>query len=82
MLPVGWALAKLTDLQLGSDGAVWAATEGGLSRVKDGHITTLTSKDGLPCDAVQGVMKTTIIPSGCTWLAAWCGLRVPNWTPG
>src|SRR5262249_7690533 len=39
-------------LRFGPRGALWAATEGGLSRIKDGQVSTLTSKNGLPCDAV------------------------------
>src|SRR5713101_2154327 len=40
-------------LLFGHDGALWAATEGGLSRIKNGHVATLTSKNGLPCDIVN-----------------------------
>jgi len=58
-------------LQLGSDGAVWAATEGGLSRVKDGRITTLTSRNGLPCDAVFWAMEDG---DRSFWLQTPCGL--------
>src|ERR1700756_650015 len=35
------------------DGTLWAATEVGLSRLKNGRITTFSSKNGLPCDAVH-----------------------------
>ena len=59
------------DLQLGSDGAVWAATEGGLSRVKEGRITTLTSRNGLPCDAVNWVTEDN---DHSFWLNMPCGL--------
>ena len=61
----------MNDLQLGSDGAVWAATEGGLSRVKDGRVTTLTSRNGLPCDAVNWVMEDN---DHSFWLYMACGL--------
>ena len=67
----GLGAGQVNDLQLGSDGAVWAATEGGLSRVKDGHITTLTSKNGLPCDAVQGMIEDN---DHSFWLYMGCGL--------
>ena len=67
----GLGAGQVNDLQLGSDGAVWAATEGGLSRVKDGRITTLTSKNGLPCDAVQGVIEDN---DHSFWLYMGCGL--------
>src|SRR5262245_51895589 len=47
----------VASLRVDSDHALWAATEGGLSRVKDGRIATLTGKSGLPCDAVQWSME-------------------------
>ena len=61
----------MNDLQLGSDGAVWAATEGGLSRVENGRVTTLTSRNGLPCDAVNWVMEDN---DRSLWLYMACGL--------
>ncbi len=67
----GLGNGSVSDLQLGSDGAVWAATEGGLSRVKGGRITTLTRKNGLPCDAVQWVMEDD---DHSFWLNLPCGL--------
>ena len=62
---------SVNDLQLGSDGAVWAATEGGLSRVKDGVVTTLTSRNGLPCDAINSVIEDN---DHSFWLYMACGL--------
>jgi len=67
----GLGNGSVSDLQLGSDGAVWAATEGGLSRVKDGHVTTLTTKNGLPCDAVHWVIEDN---DHSFWLNLPCGL--------
>jgi signal transduction histidine kinase/ligand-binding sensor domain-containing protein len=67
----GLGNGAVMDLELGSDGAVWAATEGGLSRVKDGRITTLTRKNGLPCDAVEGVIEDN---DHSFWLYMPCGL--------
>ena len=61
----------VTDLQLERDGALWVATQGGLSHVKDGHIATLTSKSGLPCDTV---IWTTEDDDGSFWLYTACGL--------
>ena len=61
----------VSDLQLGSGGAVWAATEGGLSRVKDGRVTTLTSSNGLSCDAVHWVIEDN---DHAFWLYQPCGL--------
>jgi len=67
----GLGVGSVNDLQLGSDGAVWAATEGGLSRVKDGVVTTLTSRNGLPCDAVNSVIEDN---DHSFWLYMACGL--------
>ena len=67
----GLGNGKVNDLQSASDGAVWAATEGGLSRVKDGVITTLTSRNGLPCDTVNSVIEDN---DHSFWLYMACGL--------
>ena len=58
-------------LQLDSDGTLWAATQGGLSRIKDGHVATLASKNGLPCDTVHWMMEDN---SHSVWLYTACGL--------
>ena len=67
----GLGNGSVNDLQLGSDGAVWAATEGGLSRVENGRVMTLTSRNGLPCDAVNWVMEDN---DRSLWLYMACGL--------
>jgi signal transduction histidine kinase/ligand-binding sensor domain-containing protein len=61
----------VSDLRLGSDGEIWVATEGGLSRVKDRRATTLTSKNGLPCDAVHWSIEDD---DQAVWLYMPCGL--------
>ena len=59
-------------LQLDRDGALWAATqEGGLSRIKDGRVATLTTRNGLPCDTVHWSMEDD---DRSLWLYAACGL--------
>ena len=58
-------------LRIGSHGELWAATEGGLSRIKDGHVANLTSKNGLPCDAVYWSMEDD---NNAAWLYMPCGL--------
>ena len=50
---------------------MWAATEGGLSRVKDRRITTLSGKNGLPCDAVYWSLEDN---NRDLWLYMACGL--------
>ena len=66
----GLGQGSVTDLQF-FDGTVWVATRGGLSRVKDGHITTLNSKNGLLCDAVYWIIEDN---DHSTWLNQPCGL--------
>jgi len=47
----------VNSLQLHRNSALWAATEGGLSRLKNGRAATLTRKSGLPCDTVLGAVE-------------------------
>jgi signal transduction histidine kinase/ligand-binding sensor domain-containing protein len=58
-------------LHLDQDGTLWAATEGGLSWVKNGRVATLTSRNGLPCDTVNWVMEDD---AHSLWLYMACGL--------
>ena len=58
-------------LELESDGTLWVATKGGLSRLKDGRIATLNKKNGLPCDAVKWVLEDDI---RSLWVGMGCGL--------
>ncbi len=68
----GLGEGAVTDLQLDRDGALWAATQrGGLSRVKDGRIATLTSRNGLPCDAIHWTIEDD---DRSFWLYTSCGL--------
>jgi signal transduction histidine kinase/ligand-binding sensor domain-containing protein len=61
----------VTSLSLDSEGALWAATEGGLSRVKNGRVATLTSRNGLPCSTVFWMMQDD---THSFWLYMSCGL--------
>ena len=61
----------VNDLRVASDGTAWAATDGGLSRIKAGRIATLNSKNGLPCDAVH---SSVVDEEGSTWIYMACGL--------
>ena len=67
----GLSSGAVTDLRLDRDGALWVATQGVLDRVKDGHITTLTSRNGLPCDIVLWTMEDD---DHSLWLYTACGL--------
>jgi signal transduction histidine kinase len=67
----GLAEGRVNQLRFDGKGALWAATEGGLSRLKDGRIATLTSRNGLPCDAVQWSIEDD---AQSFWLGMPCGL--------
>ena len=67
----GLGEGQVTGLQLDQDGTLWAATHGGLSRVKDGRIATLSAKNGLRCDTVHWSMEDD---DHAVWLYMACGL--------
>ena len=67
----GLGRGVVNDLRLDRDGVLWASTEGGLSRLKDSRVATLTSKNGLPCDAVYWVIEDD---AHSFWLYSECGL--------
>ena len=68
----GLGEGAVAGLQLDRDGALWAATEeGGLSRLKDGRIATLTSRNGLPCDTIHWTIEDD---DRSFWLYTACGL--------
>ena len=68
----GLGKGAVPGLRLDRDGAFWAATEeGGLSRIKDGRIATLTTKNGLPCDSIHWSIEDD---DRSLWLYTACGL--------
>lgn len=67
----GFAEGRVNYLYFARDGSLWAATEGGLSRLKDGRVTTLTKRNGLPCDTIHWVTEDT---EDSMWLKTACGL--------
>jgi signal transduction histidine kinase/ligand-binding sensor domain-containing protein len=66
----GLGEGRVNQLRFDGKGALWIATDGGLSRLDNGRIATLSSKSGLPCDAVQWAMEDT----QSVWLMMPCGL--------
>ena len=62
---------RVNDIHMDRQGTLWIATEGGVSRLKDGRIATLTSRNGLPCDGVHWVREDD---TGSFWLYTPCGL--------
>jgi len=67
----GLGEGAVSDLRVDSDGTVWAATEGGLSRLKNGRATTLSSRNGLPCNEVHWSIEDD---DHSLWLYMACGL--------
>jgi signal transduction histidine kinase/ligand-binding sensor domain-containing protein len=67
----GLSQTRVSDLRFDHDGTLWIAAEGGLSRLKNGRLVTLTSKNGLPCDAVHWAMEDD---AHSFWLYTACGL--------
>lgn len=78
----GIAEGRVNGLRFDRNGALWATTDAGLSRLKDGRITTLTSRNGLPCDITHWIVEDT---AGSYWLDTACGLlriapqELDNW---
>jgi len=62
-------------LVVASDDAVWAATNKGLYRWKDGRLSLLDSRNGLPCSRFLSAIEDKY---GALWIYASCGLlRIP-----
>lgn len=67
----GLGEGRVNDLRFDQDGALWAATTGGLSRLKNNRIATLTSTNGLPCETVHWSIEDD---DRSFWLNTTCGL--------
>ena len=67
----GLANGSVGNLQVERDGTLWAATDGGLSRMKNGHFATLSRENGLPCDVIQWMIQGD---DHSFWLYTPCGL--------
>lgn len=67
----GLGEGRVNDLRIDPDGALWAATEGGLSRVKNKRVATLSSANGLPCEMVHWSIEDN---DHNLWLYMPCGL--------
>ena len=62
---------RISSFRAGSDGSLWVGTQGGLSRVRDGAVATLSRRNGLPCDSVHWMITDD---AGSLWLGTPCGL--------
>jgi signal transduction histidine kinase len=69
--PEGLGEGMVRGFYVDGNGTLWAATEGGLSRIKDGRVLTLTSQNGLPCNTVHWMMEDD---AHSVWLYLACGL--------
>jgi len=67
----GLGAGLVGDLQLDQDGTLWASTLGGLSRVKNGRVATLTTRNGLPCNEVHWMREDN---DHSVWIYTACGL--------
>jgi signal transduction histidine kinase/streptogramin lyase len=67
----GLGQGRVNDLRIDPDGTLWAATAGGLSRVKNNRIATLSSANGLPCEMVHWSIEDN---DHDLWLYMPCGL--------
>ena len=65
------AASRVLDLSRDRDGTLWAATEHGLSRISNGHVATMTTANGLPCNKVHWIIEDD---SSSYWLYTQCGL--------
>src|SRR5262249_9800915 len=67
----GLGAGRVTDLRFDGAGVLWAATNGGLSRLQGDRIATLSGKNGLPRDAVHWSVEDD---DRAVWLMMPCGL--------
>jgi ligand-binding sensor domain-containing protein/signal transduction histidine kinase len=67
----GLPASRVADLRFEPDGALWISSEGGLSRLKNGRIATMTAENGLPCDTVHWFREGD---AQSVWLYTSCGL--------
>ncbi len=62
---------RIWNLYIDHEGTLWASTEGGLSRIRDGRVMTLSTKNGLPCNAVHWLIEDDAFSF---WVNTACGL--------
>jgi ligand-binding sensor domain-containing protein/signal transduction histidine kinase len=73
----GLGQGMVRDFYIDGNGTLWTATDGGLSRIEDGRVLTLTSQNGLPCDTVHWMREDD---SHSVWLLLACGLVRVDWS--
>jgi signal transduction histidine kinase/ligand-binding sensor domain-containing protein len=72
----GLGSGRVSDLRFDVDGTLWVATDGGVSRLKDGHFDTIDASHGLPCNRLYWSARDA---DRSLWMYAECGLiHVPG----
>ena len=69
--PDGLADGRVSSFYSDDAGTLWIATDGGLSRLKNGRLATMNGSNGFPCDAVGWVVEDA---AHSLWLGMACGL--------
>jgi signal transduction histidine kinase len=67
----GLAQGEVSSLRFDRDGALWASTQGGLTRLSRERIATMSTSNGLPCDEVYWSIEDD---SHSMWVYTTCGL--------
>ena len=67
----GLGAGEVTNIHDDWEGALWVATEGGLSRIAGGRVDTLDVSNGLPCAAVEWSVEDH---TRALWLQTDCAL--------
>ncbi len=67
----GLAPGAVVDLHRDRDGALWIATQNGLSRLSHDRLATLDKATGLPCEHIQAMLQDD---DGAIWLNTTCGM--------
>ena len=68
-LPLGDA--PVLGVMVDADGSVWVSNSRGLARLKNREVTTLTTRNGLPCDSLVSAIRDR---KATLWLYTKCGL--------
>ncbi len=71
VVPLPHGEPPLSGLTIDADGSAWASTRNGIVHWKNREIRTLTSRNGLPCDAAFSAIRDA---QATLWIYAKCGL--------
>ena len=67
----GLGAGRVSDFYFDHEGTLWISTEGGLGRLKNNRVARLSTKNGIPCDAVHWAIEDD---DHSLWLYTACGL--------